>query len=112
MVPPPVYSRRLLSGNDLGEFSYTVTVPDGVAWVIRDIDVFFDNESEPASWECDLLDPSHVVICIPLYIPNPTALGAHQWRGRQVLESGCELRVITVLGRWYWSISGYVLTVP
>jgi hypothetical protein len=108
----PVYSTLLQHGNYLGTSDNLSTVPEGYVWVVRDIDVFYDAEEGAAVWECDLCTPDSIAYCLPLYVNNPAAEGSWSWRGRQVLPSGYQLRVLTTLGRWYWGISGYQLTLP
>jgi len=108
----PVYSTRLLSGHDLGAFSHSIVVPAGFVWVIRDIDVYYGADTGPSEWECDLIDQDAIVVGILNAQINPSSAGASQWRGRQCIEAGCTMRVETVGGTWYWTISGYQLTLP
>lgn len=103
----PVYSIQMYANNLNGGAS--VTVPAGVKWVVRDIDVSYVTSS---STRADLYVVMTGVIVWYQALETMSLPGVSAaWRGRQVIDPGDTLQFITseLLGI---KVSGYALTLP
>jgi hypothetical protein len=103
-----IYSASFMSASQItGRVG--LVVPDGVVWVIRDIQVWEDGQEGP----------------VPIYVVGSNnqifwAFGADgtfngslgQWEGRVVLEAGQSMAVQPGGGTWDVTICGYQLTAP
>lgn len=104
-MTPPVYSSQLAAAQD---FSGDLVVPvgAGVVVVVRDLDVYFGGIGGA---NVKLLGSEGQVI--DAFSWEPLSSGTHQWRGRQVFNSGQTITLRTTVG-CDLSLSGYVLTAP
>lgn len=103
-----VYSLRIFVAQSLTASSVQ-HVPDGVLYVIRDIDVFC--RSGGAGDALYVLGSNAQV----LWIATFARLGVSntgQWRGRQVLYPGEPLTFTPDPGTWDVTASGYQLSLP
>jgi len=106
----PVYSKLLIAGySSTPSEQFKNTVPAGVIWVVRCIDVFnggsgaFDIQANDTHGD-------------PFFVPFATGVEngpkTYHWEGRQVLPSGTPIYVNTADGPYSFSVSGYELTLP
>lgn len=104
-----VYSTRFMNGfMEPGIKSYTI--PAGYVAVIRDIDVCATGTlSTPVPGvEVDIGGTVFAQLGLPFALQNLS----YGWRGRQIANAGEVLNVRTSVGGWYYSVSGYLLTLP
>lgn len=107
MSPSGVYSKRFLqAASHTGSLS--ATVPDGVIWIVRDIDcydvsatdgdlVIFLGALGQGIWTASKLAGSGI---------------SFSWRGRQVFSAGESFAIDCAVGVWGFAVSGYELTSP
>lgn len=101
-----VYSVQILSLSPALP-SQTVTVPDGVRLIVRDIDACEIGGTLPAillvrQAATGVFWGAQRMVASQLYVA--------QWQGRQVFNPGETLSVQVVSGSWDIQISGYELT--
>jgi hypothetical protein len=110
-VARDVYSIRMIGEASLDSSSGLIgpVVPDGLVYVVRDID----------AWELTGAGSTGLEITNALGGPLlfwqggttvPTRLFA--WRGRQVYGEGEQVGAIVTGGQWSLQVSGYQLTLP
>lgn len=106
MAIRPVYSVQILCVAPALP-SQTVTVPDDVRIIVRDIDA--RAESGATGDEIAVYNAAGGILW-----PAKVFAGAdpfhYQWSGRQVYNPGDELRVVVFAGTWSVAISGYELS--
>jgi hypothetical protein len=108
MATPPVYSLRIFGGQ-LTATSSSVTVPAGLLYIVRDIDVVLTTPSGTSVFF--LSDPAGGILWYVSVDPAVTARW-QGWRGRQVYEDGEVLTMTAQSGTWDIHVSGYQLTLP
>ena len=87
--------------------SQSYTVPDGVKWVVRDIDA----AAAAGSGLAQLLIHNAASGVLVNFQATPGSVGVSaQWQGRQVFNPGEFLEVSVASGTWSVQISGYELT--
>jgi hypothetical protein len=108
----PVYSSVLWDPGPLGPGT-TVgpTVPDGVVWVVRDVEascnIAVSQGSNGFALSVDGGTPF-----FKRFDPHAHGGDSYSWRGRQVVEPGSGLQLHVASDTWYVRICGYVLTLP
>lgn len=87
----------------------TDLVPDGVVWIIRDIDISADIVSASGLY-CYIGS----VLLFNLQLSGSSGIENYGWRGRQVLRPGeyVEFQPTGATNYWHLNVSGYVLTLP
>lgn len=84
-------------------------VPDGLVYVVRDIDAV-----HTAGSSSDVFEVIGQALQLLWFATASTsdANGGAQWRGRQVFNEGEQVGFKAVSGTWDISCSGYQLTLP
>lgn len=106
-----VYSLRIFAHASLTSGAGTVgpTVPAGLVYVVRDIDVV--RSTTGASEQLDFFNPLGGVLWN--VVPGVLDAGANgHWRGRQIFSEGEQVGVRAFSGTWAVMVSGYQLTLP
>lgn len=111
MAARAVYSLRIFAHAGLTNSAGTVgpIVPDGLVYVVRDIDCF--NDTSSSADNLIVFNQLSGVLC-NFQGDVPAGLPCWQWRGRQVYNEGEQVGVHAFVGTWGISISGYQLTLP
>lgn len=84
-------------------------VPDGLLYILRDIDVW-NNASGP-DVELQVFNPDGGALWTALD-PSQALHSGWQWRGRQVFSVGEQVGFQSFNGTWSIMASGYQLTLP
>lgn len=103
-----VYSHLFIRANSPGPATYSYTVPAGYRAIVRDSDTYAGG-SISSSGDC-FFDLDGVVY--DWFTVDVDTTVVHQWRGRQVAESGSVLTVTITGIAMSTSVSGYLLTLP
>jgi hypothetical protein len=107
-MAPPVYSFNLQRIH-VSTTLHSVVVPDGLTWILRDIDVVLITNPYPVALEISIPGPLFVLY----HAWTSSADDFHwQWAGRQVFESGDTLQFQMTAGAADLYASGYQLTPP
>lgn len=107
-----VYSQVLLHHVPGDGATQTVTVPETVLWVIRDIVVVWDGESDAGTEFYNLSVVSDTGLIL---YGQPGSSGAHlveHWQGRQVVDAGDGIEWAGTTDTWYSRVCGYALDLP
>lgn len=107
----PLYSLRILAQAALTPAVGRVgpTVPAGLVYVVRDIDVRCDSASSGDT----LVVFNQVGGFLRVFVHDPAINGfSQEWRGRQVFAEGETVQVESFQGSWDVAISGYGLSAP
>lgn len=105
-----VYTSRLLSGALVS--TVTATVPDGVLWVVRDMRLFWDGESDPTVEFYSVTVAAQPLIFTYGVVGSSGPHMVVQEELRQVVLAGETLEFGATTEHWYVAITGYVLTLP
>lgn len=84
-------------------------VPDGVVWVVRDMDI--NGVTDTVGDVLAVASPTLGNLFIVRILTGGSG-DNKQWRGRQVFNTGEWLKVTSFQGTWDVTISGYALTLP
>lgn len=106
-----VYSLRIFASGSLSPGAGMVgpIVPDGLVYIVRDIDAFDDS----AGSSDNLVVFNQLGGILVSWIgPSIASIGAYQWRGRQVYNEGEQVAFRSFGGSWAVACSGYQLTLP
>ncbi len=102
-----VYSTQFLTwSNPTSGVLYTV--PAGYVAVVRDMDVWWDGETDEGS----LIASIHNVCTFMVFYGAPSVASAFQWRGRVVINPGEKLELFPSVGNWSGVACGYLLSLP
>lgn len=106
-----VYSLRIFSTASLDVAAGTVgpVVPDGLVYVLRDIDAW--ELTGDGSTGLEVVSPTVGVL---IFWQGGTTVPDRQfaWRGRQVYGPGEQVGFVVTAGIWSVTASGYQLTLP
>jgi hypothetical protein len=106
-----VYSLRIFATGGLSPGAGTVgpIVPDGLVYVVRDIDVV-----ELTATNGSILEVKNQTLGPLVYFERTAAdgLGLGSWRGRQIYNEGEQVGFLALSGQWSIACSGYQLTLP
>lgn len=106
----PVYSQRLYAVAGLSPVGVVgPVVPDGVVWVLRDLDIVDRSTSFPSE-----LAVYNQVGGLLAFVSRgaSTESPGFAWRGRQIYASTERIGFQTLAGAWDIAASGYQLTLP
>jgi hypothetical protein len=106
-----VYSLRITAGGGLIASTGKVgpIVPDGLVYVVRDIDVVETSGTRPVALEV-YGQAEQLLWYVPLNTASDPA--SQRWRGRQVYNEGEQVALAATSGTWDFAVSGYQLTLP
>jgi hypothetical protein len=107
-VAAPVYSIRILAHGALTS-SITTTVPDGLIYVARDLDVVC---LTPSATSVVNLRGSNSQIIWYVSVDLSTMPRWQSWRGRQIFYPGEPLTLAVESGTFDVTLSGYQLSLP
>lgn len=106
-----VYSIRIFGDASLVSSAGVVgpIVPDGLVYVLRDVDAVNISATVPASME--IRSQAEGVLWFPQRNASTDPIN-WQWRGRQVYNTGEQVGFVVLNGTWSIAASGYQLTLP
>lgn len=106
-----VYSLRIFADATLTAAAGKVgpLVPDGLVYVVRDIDVCEVSGTRPANLEV-FNQALGILVFINIAVGNDA--GNFAWRGRQVFAPGEQVGFQVLSGTFAIAVSGYQLSLP